>query len=263
MATCRLPEPDPNRRILFSYSTASVKLNGAVIYYDDQRHDISGAARNVRATVQPDDPSQPAESWMNTVELALSDSTFVYDGRPVNNIGLEVRARVNQTRAEIQQVILRSPVAEARLQGTLDDWRNLRYQMQVESNVDLTQLSDVLRTEATLRGAGRFNGTVTGEGTRYQLNGQVQSDALAADNVRLKALNVNANVTGDGKSYEAQGRAVAELLTAGDFQLNAVQLAGGVMGTGTDFRWIGELRSASARAGTTTIAGLILRDDDG
>lgn len=257
----RLPPPDPNQRILFSYSTAKIALKDAVVHYGDEQHNLSGTARNIRATVEPDDPNAPAESWMNKVAVALSDSTFVYDGRPVDHIDVEAHGRVNQTRAEIQDLTLRSPVAEAHLQGTMDDWRALRYQMNVTSTVDLTQASDVLQTGATLRGAGNFIGTVTGEGTRYQVNGEIKSDALAADNIRLKALNLNATASGDGASYNITGRAVAELLTAGDFQLNALQLAGNVMGTGTDFRWVGDLRAAAARGpGPTTIAGLILRD---
>ncbi len=257
----RLPPPDPNQRILFSYSTAKIALKDAVVHYGDEQHNLSGTARNIRATVEPDDPNAPAESWMNKVAVALSDSTFIYDGRPVDHIDIEAHGRVNQTRAEIQDLTLRSPVAEAHLQGTMDDWRALRYQMNVTSTVDLTQASDILQTGATLRGAGNFIGTVTGEGTRYQVNGEIKSDALAADNIRLKALNLNASANGDGATYNITGRAVAELLTAGDFQLNALQLAGNVMGTGTDFRWVGDLRAAAARGpGPTTIAGLILRD---
>jgi translocation and assembly module TamB len=259
-ANLHLPPPEPNSRILFAYSTARITLNSAVIHYDDQRHELSGEARNLRATITPDDPNAPEESRMNRVELAFSDSTFVYDGRPVNQISVEARARVNQTRAEIQELILRSPVAEARLEGTMDDWRNLRYQTRATASIDLTQLSDVLQPATTLRGTGRFEGTINGEGERYTVDGEITSDALAADGVRLKALTVNASGTGQGNSYEAQGRAVAELLTAGDFQLNAVQLAGGVVGTGTDFRWIGELRTAALRSGATSVATLVLRD---
>ncbi len=255
-----IPPPEPNRRILFAYSTARVEIKNGVIHYGDARHEITGEARNLNVTVQPDDPSAPAASWMNTVTLALSNSTFTYDGRPVNNIDVQARGRVNQTRAEIHELVLRSPVAEARLQGTMDDWRALRYQMNVTSNVDLTQLSDVLQSDTTLRGTGNFAGVVSGEGDQYKLQGTIQSDALAADGVRLQGLTVTANGTGQGKTYDFNGRAVAALLSAGDFQLNNVQLVGGVMGTGSDFRWVGELRAAAERSYGTTITGLILQD---
>ncbi|OLE51375.1 MAG: hypothetical protein AUG51_23015 [Acidobacteria bacterium 13_1_20CM_3_53_8] len=255
-----LPPPEPNKRILFSYSTAQVQINNAVIHYGDQQHSISGEARNIRATVQPDDPAAPTESWMNTVTLSASNSTFVYDGRPVNDISLDARGRINQTRAEVQDLVLRSPLAEARIVGVMDDWRNLTYNMQTTARVDLTQLSDVLHASTTMRGVGQFVGKISGEGERYRVDGQITSDALAADGVRLQALNLTASGTGQGKSYDMNGRAVAQLLTAGDFQLNAIQLTGHVMGTGTDFRWLGELRSQAARYGATSIAGLILND---
>ena len=255
-----IPPPEPNQRILFAYSTSHVELKNAQIHYGDKLHSLSGDARNIHATIQPDDPNAPAASWMNAVTLTASNSTFTYDGRPVNNIDIEARARVNQTRAEIKELVLRSPVAEAHLQGVMDDWRALRYRLNVTSTVDLTQLSDVLQSGTTLRGAGNFAGTVTGDGDRYQLEGTIKSDALAADGIRLQALNVTAKGSGQGKSYDINGRAVAELLTAGDFQLNVVQLTGRVMGTGSDFRWVGELRAAAEKSYGTTITGLILRD---
>ncbi|MFS8084885.1 MAG: hypothetical protein ACMG6H_04590, partial [Acidobacteriota bacterium] len=255
-----IPPPEPNRRILFAYSTAHVQLKNAHVHYGDKLHSLSGEANNIQATIQPDDPNAPAASWMNSVTLTASNSTFTYDGRPVNNIDIQARARVNQTRAEIQELVLRSPVAEAHLQGVMEDWRALRYRFNVTSTVDLSQLSDVLQSGTTLRGAGNFAGTITGDGDRYQVDGTIKSDALAADGVRLQGLNVTAKGSGQGKSYDINGKAVAELLTAGDFQLNSVQLTGGVMGTGSDFRWIGELRAAAEKSYGTTITGLILRD---
>ena len=256
----RIPPPEPNKRILFAYSTASVQITDGVIHYGDARHEISGEARNLQLTVQPDDPSAPVESWMNTVTLNLTDSNFTYDGRPVNDIDIHARGRVNQTRAEIHELVLKSPVAEARLTGTMDDWRALNYQMQITSSVDLTQLSDVVRPGPTLRGAGSFAGTVTGKGDQFKINGEVKSDALAADGVRLQGLNVSANGSVDGSSYEINGKAVADLLNAGDFEINTLQLMGNVMGTGTDFRWVGELRAVAERSYGTTLTGLILRD---
>lgn len=255
-----IPPPEANRRILFAYTAANIEIKGGVIHYGDARHEISGEARNLQAVILPKDPNAPLETQMHPVTFGVSNSTFTYDGRPINNIDIQAQLRVNETRAEIQELVLRSPVAEARLQGTMDDWRALRYQMNITSNVDLTQLSDVLQAGTTLRGTGNFSGTVTGEGDRYKVDGHIKSDALAADGVRLQGLNVTANGTGQGKTYDINGRAVAALLSAGDFQLNNVQLVGGVMGTGSDFRWVGELRAAAERSYGTTITGLILQD---
>lgn len=255
-----VPPPEPNKRILFAYSTAHVELKNSQIHYGDAFHSLSGEARNLRATIQPDDPNAPAASWMNSVTFSSTNSTFVYDGRPVNNIDIEAHGRINQTRAEIQDLTLRSPIAETHLQGVMDDWRNLKYRLNVTSTVDLTQTSELLQTRTALRGVGNFVGVVTGDGDRYQVDGSIKSDALAADGVRLQGLNVSAKGSGQGKSYDFNGRAVAQLLTAGDFQLNAVQITGGVMGTGSDFRWLGELRAAAEKSYGTTITGLILRD---
>ncbi|MBV9925316.1 MAG: translocation/assembly module TamB domain-containing protein [Acidobacteria bacterium] len=255
-----VPPPDPNRRILFAYSTAHIKVNDAVVHYDDRRYDISGEARNVRATVRPDDPNAPEESRMNVIEFASTGSTFTMNGRTVEPVDITLSARANQVRADVQELVLKSPVAEAHLTGALDDWRALRYHMDVRADVDVTQTSDVLRLETTMRGAGRFEGKVKGEGDKYRVEGSLVSDALAADGVRLKALQVNASASGQGSAYEAQGKAVAELLTAGDFQLNMVQLVGGVTGTGSDFRWLGDLRAAAARSGSTSVMGLFVKD---
>jgi autotransporter translocation and assembly factor TamB len=256
----KIPPPDPNSRILFAYSTADVAVNNAVIHYDDRRYRLSGEAKNVRVVVKPEDPNAPESSRANLIDLWATDSTFAFEGRPVSPVNVELHARANQTSADIRELVLTSSVAEARMSGTLEDLRALRYRMKINADVDLTQTSDVLQLDTTMRGAGRFEGTVSGEGDKYKVEGQIVSDALAADGVRLKALNVNATASGQGSSYEAQGRAVAELLTAGDFQLNLVQLAGNVRGTGTDFHWLGDLRAAAVRNGETSVAGLILKD---
>ena len=68
-----------------------------------------------------------------------------------------------------QQLVLRSPVAEATLSGVMDDWRALHYQLDITSSVDLTQLSEVLQAGTTLRGAGKFVGKVSGEGDKYRV----------------------------------------------------------------------------------------------
>src|SRR5437762_7113924 len=74
-----VPPPEPNARILFAYSTAHVEIKNSQIHYGDALHSLSGEARNLRATIKPDDPAAPATSWMNSVTFSSTKSTFVYD----------------------------------------------------------------------------------------------------------------------------------------------------------------------------------------
>src|SRR2546423_2755805 len=164
-----IPPPEPNQHILFAYSTAHVELKNSQVHYGDVLHSLSGEGRNLRATIQPDDPNAPSSSWMNTVVFSSTNSTFVYDGRHINDIDIEARGRVNQIRSEFQDLTLRYPIAETHLQGVMGDWRNLRYTLNVTSTVDLTQASDILQTGTTLRGAGNFVGTVMGDGVHDQI----------------------------------------------------------------------------------------------
>ena len=255
-----IPPPEPNRRILFAYSAATIEIEKGLVHYGDVQHEISGDARNLEVKIQPDQTGAPIGVRMTTVALGLSNSAFIYDGRSFNDIDIQARGRFNQERAEIQELTLKSPVAEAHLDGVMDDWRALHYTLNVNSNVDLTQLSDTLQSKPALRGDGRFSGTLTGAGDQFKLNGEIKSDALAADNLRLQGLNVSANGSVNGKSYEINGKAVADLLNAGDFHIDSLQLAGNLMGTGTNFRWVGELRAVAEKSYGTTLTGLILHD---
>jgi autotransporter translocation and assembly factor TamB len=75
---------------------------------------------------------------------------------------------------------------------------------------------------------GNFKGKVTGQGENYQIEGTADSEALFADGIYLKAVNVDATVAGTNANYEANGKAVAELLTFEDFRIEFPRLAGNV-----------------------------------
>jgi DUF4097 and DUF4098 domain-containing protein YvlB len=146
------------------------------------------------------------------------------------------------------------------MSGTLTDWAALKYNLNIESTVDLTQTSSILPLGTSLTGVGNFKGKVSGEGDKYRVEGVVDSQALTAAGVYLKAVNVAATVEGTNSNYEANGRAVAEMLTFEDFRIDFVKMAGRVRGTGSDFRWLGELEAAAARSKSLSLGGLFLSD---
>jgi translocation and assembly module TamB len=250
-------DEDPNLKI--SFASVNFRLQDAVVHYGDVSRRIGGEAKNISVVLDPVTAVQiePAQYNFN---LKADNSTFLYEGSPVEPVNISARGTGSREGATIDEWVIDSPIGKSTLTGTIEDWENLRYNFHIVSSVDLTQTSSLLPVGRALRGTGAFEGDVSGTGETYKIEGTISSDALAADNIRLKALNVSGSGSGQGLNYEANGKAVAELLTAGDFEINWIQVLGQIRGTGSDFRWFGELRAAAAKFTGGTVMNLIFSD---
>lgn len=250
-------DEDPNLKV--SFASVNFRLKDALVHYGDVSRRIGGEAKNITVELQPVAPVQiePAQYNFN---LRADNSVFLYEGHPMEPVNISAYGVGSREGANIEEWVIDTPVGKSTLKGKVEDWENLRYNFHITSSVDLTQAASILPTVGALRGTGEFEGDVTGEGENYKIEGQIHSDALAADNIRLKALNVTGSGSGQGAQYEANGKAIAELLTYGDFEINWIQILGEIRGTGSDFKWFGELRAAAAKFTGGTIMDLILSD---
>lgn len=245
-------------QVNFLYDSLKVSVTDALINFGDVQHKISAKAKNVRVLLEPENTIPEKERYK--FDLTSTDSLFIYDENPIDPIDIRAKGIADADGAEISEFKLTTPIGESTLNGTLTDWKELKYNLNIESSVDLTQTSNMLPLGTALRGAANFSGKVIGEGSKYNIEGEVQSDALAASNIRLKGLNIAATVAGENSMYEANGKAIAELLTFEDYQIDTLQLIGNIRGTGTDFKWFGELQAAAAKSPLGTIAGLYISD---
>ena len=247
-------------RVNFSYSSVKATIKNGLVHFGDVQHSISADAKNIALALEPEDYNVPDDQKRYKINFASTDSNFVYDENKIQPVDIRAQAIAGDKGADISELKLTTPLGESTLSGKLTDWEKLQYDLNVNSTVDLTQTSNILPLGTALRGAANFTGRVTGESTNYNIDGEIQSDALAADNIRLKGLNVAATVAGENSMYEVNGKAVAELLTYEDFQIDQLQLISNIRGTGSDFKWFGELQAAAAKSPLGTIAGLYITD---
>jgi translocation and assembly module TamB len=243
-----------------NYTSMKFSLRNGLIHFGDVEHKINADAKNVRLDWAVENAEVPDEQKRYTFNLASTDSNFVYDGRPVQPVDIEAQGIVYREGAEITLLKLNSPVASSTLSGNVEGWENPRYNLKIDSSVDLMQAGTIFPNDAALSGVGTFNGTVTGEGSKYKIDGAISSDTISAAGVRLRGLQVNATVDGEDSAYNANGKVIAEMLTFEDFKIDYPQLVGNVRGTGTNFKWVGELRAAAARTPAGTVAGLFVSD---
>ncbi len=247
-------------RVNFTYSSVKFSLTNGLIHFDDISRKIDANAKNVVFFLEPENYDIPDEQKRYKFDFVSTESNFIYDEHPIEPIDIRAKGVANRNGAEISELKLTTPIGESTLNGKLSDWKSPKYDLNITSTVDLTQTTTLLPIGTPLRGVANFSGKVSGEGENYKVEGDVNSQALTAPGVYLKALNVNGTVAGTNSMYEANGKAVAELLTFEDFKVDFIQLIGNIRGTGTDFKWIGELQAAAAESPLGTLGGLFITD---
>ncbi|MBP6002594.1 MAG: translocation/assembly module TamB domain-containing protein [Pyrinomonadaceae bacterium] len=250
-------EDEKGSAVNFRYDSASVNITDSVIHFGDLSRRIAADGKNIVISLTPE---TAGEERRFKFDIYSKDSNFVYDERAVENISLRAIGVAFNSGADITDLRLNTPVGDASLTGTIRDWAKPKYDLNVESTVDITQISNIMSPATALRGVGNFSGRVTGEGETYRVEGKADADAIRAGGVYLKAPNVAATVEGTNSNYTADGTAVAEMLTFEDFQVDFPKLTGNVRGTGTDFRWVGELQAIAAKSPTLSLGGLFLSD---
>ena len=245
-------------RVNFKYDTVVFNLRNGTVHAGDVSRKVSGDARNVTFSLTAERGLETDRRFL--IDFTSTQSRFVYDGHPLEPIDIRAKGVATDLGADITELHIDTPIGTSSLNGKIVDWEAFKYDLNIESTVDLTQASMTFPLGTSLRGVGNFKGKLIGEGETYRIEGTADSQALHADGIYLKAVNVDGTVAGTNSNYEANGRAVAELLTFEDFRIEFPRLAGNVRGTGTDFRWIGELQAAAVKSGSLTLGGLYLRD---
>lgn len=255
-----LVQDQTESRVNLRYDSVKFSMRDSVVHFGDLRRTITADANNIQFFLDPESWEDPTTPRRYRLDLTSTDSNFTYQDSRLEDISLRVRAIADETGADISELRIETPIGQTVLSGRLTDWKDFKYDLNVESTVDLTQTSTIFPLGATLRGVGNFKGRVSGQGETYNVDGQIDSQALTAEGVYLKGFNVAATVAGTNTNYEANGTAVAELLTFEDFRVDFPKLVGNVRGTGSDFRWVGELQAVAAKSKSLSIVGLFISD---
>lgn len=258
-------DDEAGSRVNFKYDSVDFSLADSQVHFAHVTHKLTADAKNVTFLLAPEtvteiDPNLAEQVRRYKFNFSSTDSNVVYDGRPIEPVDIKAEGFAHRDGAEIMQFTLSTPIAESTMSGKVTDWAALKYDLNIESTVDLTQTSSILALNTSITGVGNFKGKVTGEGEKYRVEGNVDSQAITAGGIYLKAVNVAATVEGTNTNYEANGKAIAEMLTFEDFKIDFIKMAGTVRGTGTDFRWLGELEAAAVKSDSIGLGGLFLSD---
>lgn len=251
-------EDEAGSAVNFRFESVNFSLAASVVHFGDQSRRLSGDARNIIFLLSPE--TADAAKARYSFDLTSTESSFAYEERAVENVDIRAVGVADDMGVEISRFELKTPLGEATLTGTLSDWALPKYAFDIIASANLAQAANIFSPGTALTGVGNFRGKLTGEGESYTVDGEVDSEAIRAGGLYLKAMNVTATVAGTNTNYNANGTAVAQMLTFDDFRVDFLKMAGNVRGTGTDFRWVGELEAAAASSSRLGLGGLFLSD---
>lgn len=256
----KLVEDQKGSAVNFRYESVVVSLKDSVVHFGDLSRNISAEANELSVALTPVKTDGSTDTPRFNFDINSRNSSFGYGEGGVKDISILAKGVADENHAEVTDLQISSPIGDTSISGTITDWTNPKYDLNAESSLDLTQLSQIFSTGTALRGVGNFKGKITGEGEKYRVEGTAASEAFRASGVYLKGANIAATVEGTNSNYTANGTAIAEMLTFDDFRIDFLKLAGNVRGTGTDFRWVGELQAIAAKTPSMTIGKLFLAD---
>jgi hypothetical protein len=150
-------------------------LRDSIVHFGDTAHNISGDAKNVMFLLQPANAATE-DPRRYSFDITATDSRFLYDQSPLEKIDVRAKGVADHNGADVSELKITTPIGETAMNGRIEDWKAFRYQMNVESAVDLTQASNTFPLGATLRGVGNFKGVVSGEGSKYHIEGNANAD---------------------------------------------------------------------------------------
>lgn len=244
--------------IKVTYKATDVSVRNGRLRVGDQVRDIDFDARGIVLDVTPRKGSRG--SIENEISLKTGKSSLRYLDSGLDDISMRLRGVLASDRFEVGEFGIESSSGRLVAKGVIEDFEDPRYEIDVDSSLDVTEITRRLAPKNLLNGEGTVRGKVTGRGTDFKFEGLAETSELKTERFSLRALDLNASYEGRDSQYMVNGNAVAEALTFGGIQVDLPRLAGMIRGTGSDFEWVGELQAVALRTGAGTIGGLFLRD---
>ena len=165
-------EDEAGSSVNFKYSSIKFTLTNGLVHFGDITRKISADAKNITFLLEPENYEVPDDQKRYKLDFTSTDSNFIYDESKVEPVDIRAQGIVDDKGAEITTLNLTTPIGTSTLNGTITDWKSLKYNLRIDSTVDLTQTSTVFPLGTPLRGFGNFSGTVTGEGENYKVVGE-------------------------------------------------------------------------------------------
>lgn len=237
-------------RFSLKYTSAVLTVKDAEFLYIDRLHKLEGTARQVALNLGP-----AGEESMRVFAKSRA-SSFVFDGRDVNDIALDLEAVIKPKGARVESLEVDSGILTARFSGDVKSWHDFDYALDGAANIKLREAAAVFAPDFKLGGTAQINGKLEGRGTEYQLTGKITSPNMLVRDVKLDSLSLTASGTGKGMDARARTEIALAALDAAGFRVNRLSALGEVATTARTFQWKGSAKGQKLAQRDLSVFGM-------
>jgi hypothetical protein len=156
LAGLRQPPKKPGR-IHIDASQLVTTLTDSRLVFNDQKHRLATTLEGLQAQLQ----TQPQTNNFKT-QISATGGSFGFDQRTTTLNALNVNGTLDGAGMQIESLKLNSGFGELQARGRLDEWKALRYSLEVETRNDLAETLRVFAPQIDLNGALKAQGQVEG-----------------------------------------------------------------------------------------------------
>lgn len=172
--------PTPSGQENSFISTLNLVIRNGDLSYDDEKVKFSSELKNFTVGISIDKANG------HQINLIANNSWLKYNEQQITLNKLATQLKLFSDSAEIQSLKLQSNIAAADLTGKLEDWKLLKYNFDLSSQVDLNKVAKFISLGKEISGNLFLTGKLEGEKLDYSFNGKIESPEIniASSNVK-------------------------------------------------------------------------------
>lgn len=165
-------------------SGLTTRISGGVVHFSDRLRKISAELKELSAEAAPVAGARDAIQ----LQCSAGQGDLAIDKRPARLDSLSLRARLLPTSADIEEISVKTNVADVKAAGKLVDWAALHYTFDVESNVRLGEAARLVDLKQSVTGSAVAKARIEGRTTGDLITGSLRAEQIALDGTTLRNL---------------------------------------------------------------------------
>lgn len=258
------PSKEEVKETSIVFLTSNFEIKEGEVSFVDLKRNITAHVTDLAAHLVPLEHESIEDKLNHRFEFGFTGATATVEGRTIQDISANIKARVTDHDAEIltvngdPQFEITSDLGRIEVNGKIESFEPFKYALHdVRAEAELVQVARVFAPETGMSGKLGFAGKIEGTGADYHASGALESTSVSVEGVRVAGIRAKADVSGHDDQYKGKASLASSGISGGGLTITTLSLSDAtVTGKQLDFDVTGALALALLKSGTISVSGI-------